>query len=172
VATLEGASTTTTAAGVPDAGEAGPEEALLGFMAGMREEGVDLPDPELDAEGNLKMVSFMAAAGAAMSGREDVESLRAAALSCREHLEGVARRFSSIDRAALEDRMLASAGCMREHGFDMPDPDFDSGSRRGNPFPGLSAEVFRDPAFLEANEACQGLFARLIPGDEASGGAG
>lgn len=171
VATLEGESTTTVAAGAADVDL---EEALLAFTACMREEGIDLPDPELDAAGNLKLVSFMADAGMAAAAAGGTEALRDAATTCRSHLAGVALRFASVDRTEMQDRLLAYAGCMREHGFDMPDPDFDArqGLGRGSPFPGLTAEVFQDPAFLEANDACQGIFAGIFPGDEPAGGAG
>ena len=173
VATLEGASTTTTVAGAPDAGEAGLEEALLAFTSCMREEGIDLPDPELDAAGNLKLVSFMADAGAAAASAGGTEALRDAATACRDHLAGVALRFASIDRTEMQDRLLAYAGCMREHGYDLPDPDF-SGAGPGmrGPFPGLGLGAFDDPAFREANESCQGIFAGLVPegDDPAEGG--
>jgi hypothetical protein len=173
VATLEG-STTAGASTTAPAETADLEEALLAFTACMREKGFDLPDPELDAAGNVKLVSYVAAAGAAISGPDDAAALREAARSCRGHLDGVALRFAAVDQTALQDRLLAYAGCMREHGFDMPDPDFDAGTEpgRGNPFPGLTAEVFRDPAFQDANEACQGIFAGIIPGRESAGGAG
>ena len=138
----------------------------------MREEGIDLPDPELDAEGNLKLVSFMAAPAAAAAQAGGAEAMRDAATACRSHLEGVALRFASIDRTEMQDRLLEYAGCMREHGFDLPDPDF-SGAGPGmrGPFPGIGLGVFRDPAFQEANEACQGIFAGLVPeGDEPAEG--
>ncbi|MCU0280851.1 MAG: hypothetical protein MUE66_03285 [Acidimicrobiia bacterium] len=172
VATLEGASTTTTVALASDAGETSLEEALLGFTACMREEGIDLPDPELDAEGNLKLVSFMADAGAAAAAAGGTEALRDAATACRHHLTGVALRFASIDRTEMQDRLLAYAGCMREHGYDLPDPDF-SGAGPGmrGPFPGLGLGAFDDPAFQEANESCQGIFSGLVPeGDESAEG--
>jgi len=169
VATLEGESTTTVVAARIDVDL---EEALLAFTACMREEGIDLPDPELDASGNLKLVSFMADAGAAAAAAGGTEALRDAATACRGHLAGVALRFASIDRTEMQDRLLAYAGCMREHGYEMPDPDF-SGAGPGmrGPFPGLGLGVLGDPAFQEANESCQGVFAGLVPeGDEPAEG--
>jgi len=166
VATLEGATSTTAAPGALDGGEADLEEALLAFTACMREEGVDLPDPALDAQGNLKIASFMADAGTVISEYGDVGELREAATTCRRHLDGVALRFASVDRTAMQDRMLAYAACMRENGFDMPDPDWDRGPGlgRGGPFRGLGPTVLQDPVFREANEACQGVFAGLVEG--------
>jgi hypothetical protein len=168
VASLEGTSAATTTAAA--AGEVDLEEALLDFTACMREEGVALPDPQLDADGNLKLVSFMAEAGRVVEDAGGFDAVREAAEACRSHLSGVALRFASIDRTAMQDRMLSYARCVREHGFDLPDPDF-TGGIRGGPFPGLGLDVFEDPDFLEANEACQGIFAGLLPGGtEAPGG--
>ena len=172
VATLEGESTTTVTAVPAGAVDENLEEALLAFTACMREEGIDLPDPELDAAGNLKLVSFMATAGAAAAEAGGTEALREAATACRSHLVGVALRFASVDRTEMQDRLLAYAGCMREHGYDLPDPDFSGGGpgMRG-PFPGLGLGVLDDPAFQEANESCQGVFAGLVPeGDEPAEG--
>jgi hypothetical protein len=57
----------------------------------------------------------------------------------------------------MEDRMVRFAECMREHGIDMPDPDFSDapGGRRG--FVQRIGEGFDpdDPDFKEADEACR-----------------
>ena len=174
VATLDGTSTTVTVAQRAEAGEVDLEEALLAFAACMREEGIDMPDPELDAEGNLRLVSLLGQAGLAAARAGDAAAMRDAATACRSHLEGVALRFASIDRTEMEDRMLEYAACMREHGFDMPDPDFSGGAGPGprGPFPGIGLEVFQDPAFQEANEGCQGIFAGMIPDGGPSPGGG
>ena len=172
VASLEGAATTSLAPAEAEAAAAvGLEEALLAFSACMREEGVDFPDPKVDAQGNLELVSLMAAAGRLMSEAGDEQALRDAATACRGHLAGVVLRFASLDRTEMEDRLLAYAGCMREHGFDLPDPDFATGRPGpGGPFPGIGRDVFEDPDFLEANESCQAIFAGLV--DDQDGAAG
>ena len=141
----------------PGCGDVDLEEALLAFTACMREEGIDLPDPELDAAGNLKLVSFMADAGAAAAAAGGTEALRDAATACRGHLAGVALRFASIDRTEMQDRLLAYAGCMREHGYDLPDPDF-SGAGPGmrGPFPGLGLGVLGRPGLPRGQ--------RVLPG--------
>jgi hypothetical protein len=177
IATLEGTATTATVAEGAEGGEVDLEEALLAFAACMREEGIDMPDPELDAEGNVQLVSLLGGAGLAAARAGDTAAMREAATVCRGHLEGVALRFASIDRTEMEDRMLEYAGCMREHGFDLPDPDFTGGGNRAGlgrsgPFPGIGLEVFQDPAFQEANEGCQGIFAGLVPQGGAVPGGG
>jgi hypothetical protein len=168
LASLEGATTTTPAPAEAAAAQTlDLEEALLAFSACMREEGVDFPDPQVDAQGNLELVSLMAQAGRLVSDAGDEQALRDAANACRGHLAGVVLRFASLDRTEMEDRLLAYAGCMREHGFDLPDPDFSTGRPGlGGPFPGVGRDIFEDPDFLEANESCQGIFAGLMDGPD------
>ena len=174
VATLDGTATSVPVAQRAEAGEANLEEALVAFAACMREEGIDMPDPELDAEGNLHLVSRLGQAGLAAARAGDAAAMREAATACRSHLEGVALRWASSDRTEMEDRMVEYAACIRENGFDMPDPDFSGGAGPGprGPFPGIGLEVFQDPAFQEAHEGCQGIFAGLIPDGGPSPGGG
>lgn len=97
-------------------------------------------------------------------------------------LEGTATTATVAEGAEggevdLEEALLAFAACMREEGIDMPDPDFTGGGNgaglgRGRPFPGIGLEVFQDPAFQEANEGCQGIFAGLVPQGGAPPGGG
>ena len=176
VASLEGGGTTA-GRGEEQAGEqageqADLEQALLDFAACMREEGIDFPDPQLDAEGNLDFLPLMAGIGRNSALAGGLEPMRAAAAACRHHLEGVALRFSSFDRTAMQDLLLEYAACVREHGFDLPDPDFTWGPGRRGPFPGMSLDMLQDPAFRQANEACQDLFAGLLPGEGEAGAGG
>ena len=51
--------------------------------------------------------------------------------ACGELLEGATLGFrEGFDRTELEDTLVEYAACMRENGYDMPDPDF-SGSGAG-----------------------------------------
>jgi hypothetical protein len=72
-----------------------------------------------------------------------------------------------------QDKILAFARCMREHGVDMPDPDFSSGGVTfGIGGPDQKSGI--DPGsetFQEAQRACQSL----MPGDgpkTTTGGGG
>ena len=95
------------------------EAALLEFTACMRENGVDLPDPEVDSEGNVAL-GVRQAAQAADIPREDMQ---AAFAECGDRLDGVAQLFERADITELEDQLLEFAQCMRDEGIDMPDPD-------------------------------------------------
>ncbi|WAL96175.1 hypothetical protein [Streptomyces sp. Je 1-369] len=54
---------------------------------------------------------------------------------------------------ADKDKMLKYAQCMRENGFNMPDPKFDGGAMRAQPMPkGAEAKKME-----KAAEACKGI---------------
>ena len=65
--------------------------------------------------------------------------------------------------------MLAFAKCMREHGVDMPDPEFGSGGT--TVMIGGDGIAFDSPTFKAANEACRSIMTDAMPG-LVSGGAG
>jgi hypothetical protein len=147
------------------------EEALLAFTTCLREQGIDVPDPTMDADGNLQLER---PAGAQQDPNFDRDAFRAAREVCVEHLEGVALGFRGEDRTETEDQLLAFAACVRENGYDMPDPDFSNTTPGqgggGGPFGGLDRT---DPAFQAAAEACSDLLpgvGRGVPGGPGGGG--
>lgn len=85
-----------------------PEEARLKFAQCMRENGVDMPDP--DGSGRV-----------AIKGRPgDQGKLQDAMKKCQHFMQGaIAKRLEDPE---VRDQMLKFARCMREHGIDMPDP--------------------------------------------------
>ncbi|MDE3723493.1 hypothetical protein PWG71_19055 [Nocardiopsis sp. N85] len=84
------------------------EEAMVDFAACMRENGYDMPDPE--GEGMV----HLPAAG------PDDEELMAAMETC-ENLLPVDENAPSEEEMFEEN--LRMAECMRENGYDMPDPE-------------------------------------------------
>jgi hypothetical protein len=139
------------------------EEQLLAFAACMRDQGVDLEDPVVDADGNVQF------APPDDFSTENLDDLRTAALECDEFLEGVALGFENFDLTSLTDTLVEFAACMRENGFDMPDPDLSLVSPDAERIP--SAGPFgdidlSDQDFLDAFEACQDLITDLgVPQD-------
>ncbi len=183
VASLESGNTTTEPpdeAAVGVAGEADQEQAMLDFAACMRDNGVDIEDPTVDAEGNVQFGGFR---GAVQQGDFDREAIDAALVECEQYLEGIAlgRGGGDFDRTELEDTMVEYAGCMRENGYDMPDPDFSSfgpgaGGEpgQGGPFGSID---FDDPDFVAAQTECQDILGNFrAPGEGGarrnSGGSG
>lgn len=123
------------------------ENALLAFARCMREQGVDVPDPQ---EGRLAIRPRRGSRPSESERREfeDADS------ECRHLLADVRPpELSQDDRAALQDSLLAFARCMRKQGVEVPDPDFsgDRGAFRVGPG-GVNPD---DPDFEEAQEACR-----------------
>ena len=155
--------------------EVDAEEAFLAFTECMRQEGVDLPDPQTDGEGNF----FFEERG---PGNEDLDrgELRAAGEACQQHLEGITQTFRNFDRTEIEDTLFEFASCMRDNGYDMPDPDLSDfgpgqadgpdddreGAPGGGPFGELDQD---DPAFQTAIEACEELLGGLRRGPGGGG---
>jgi hypothetical protein len=130
------------------------EESVLAFAACLRNEGIDVEDPTVDADGNLLPPRPRDVSA------DDREAMQAAFSACGEYLDNVAFGLNDDDRAEREDQLIAYAACMRDNGYDMPDPDLSSprtpGQGGGGPFGLLDRD---DPAFQTAQDACSGLFA-------------
>jgi hypothetical protein len=137
-----------------------PQEAALEFARCMREHGVDMPDPEVDSKGRMR-VRVGSAAG---KGGPDPKKLDAAQRACGHLMRGGGDGPGRLDPKA-QDAMLAFARCMRQHGIDMPDPTGDGlvfNSRRGQgPDP-------RSSKFKAAERACDHHLADLRGGGERS----
>lgn len=135
------------------------EEAVLAFSACMRENGVeDFEDPGFNADGSLYFF------GESRESSADQETIQAAFQACQSHLEGITFERDAIDSTESEDRLVEFASCMRENGFDMPDPDFSnsgSGAYGDGPAGGgtFGQEIDpEDPAFQTALESCEHIF--------------
>ena len=131
---------------------------MLDFAACMRDNGVAIEDPTVDADGNVRFGGFR---GVAQQDGFDPEALDGALVECEEHLDGIAlgRGGGDFDRTELEDTMVEYAACMRDNGYDMPDPDFSNSGPgtggepgQGGPFGSID---FDDPDFVAAQLECQ-----------------
>ena len=134
------------------------EQQLLQFATCMREQGIDLPDPTVDADGNVQVVpppGFQPG---------DLEEIFDAAEQCQQFLEGVTLGFDTTDLAAATDLLLDFAGCMRDNGFDLPDPDFSfvlddpANAPTAGPFGDIDLD---DPDFAAAFAACDDIVGQL-----------
>ena len=155
---LSDSTTSTVASPTADDELATDEENVLAFAACMRDGGIDFPDPVVDSDGNVGF-DLMAMSDL---GEIDEAEIQAAFEPCVEYLEGVNFGFERVFETDFQDEVVVFAGCMRENGIDMPDPDF-SGIMEGSPlFPGWEPEL-DDPDFEVAFEACEDLLPG-IPG--------
>ena len=134
------------------------EASVLEFAACMRDGGIDFPDPTVDSAGN---VGFDFAALSDLS-QLDEDELQSAFEACVSLLAGVSFGFERIFETEFQDDVVVFAGCMRENGIDMPDPDFAGILEGGQLFPGWNPDL-DDPDFEVAFEACEDLLPG-IPG--------
>ncbi len=146
--------------GSDDGGEltdAERQDAFRKYAQCMRERGIDMPDPQFESGpdgGGGVIIQGEAAAGS--EGR-DPEKFEEADKACRKHLEGVIdERRGQLDpeeEERMKQRALDFAKCMREHGIDMPDPQFGEGGRVTQQI-GPGGIDPNDPKFQEAQEEC------------------
>jgi len=131
------------------------QQGALDFARCMREHGIDMPDPKLDANGLMRIQ---------VGGRRaDPKKLQAAQQACQQHLQNGGEGPRKLD-PKMQDQALKFARCMREHGVDMPDPKPDGGLvLQAGPGP-------ESPKFKEAQQACQSLMPALDAQREDSGG--
>jgi hypothetical protein len=151
------------------------EKAGLEFAKCMREHGVDMPDPQTGPDGGgFIMVgpSDVSAAGGdatagpttgglGIDGEGLPEEFKAADEACRHILDDLIQDGGPPMDAEAQDRALEFAKCMREHGVDMPDPDFSGGGGGFSIRIGGGADGGIDPGsqtFQDAQKACGGMF--------------
>lgn len=123
-----------------------PQEAALKFASCMREHGVQMEDPEVDAEGhvNIKVGG---------PGQEvDRTKMEAAQKACEQYAPFGDRSNGQPD-PQLEENARKMAQCMRDNGVEnFPDPE---GGRMT-----IDGSIAEDPDFAAAQEKC----AKLMPG--------
>lgn len=119
------------------------EEELLAWVECMRGQGLDIPDPTVDADGNLVLGGGPrgAAPGGAAEGDDtgqedteqdgtetgaapDREAFAAASEECGDPPSGAVGGFDRGDASEFQDAALQFAQCMRDLGYDVDDPDF------------------------------------------------
>ncbi|WP_051771857.1 hypothetical protein [Saccharothrix sp. NRRL B-16314] len=125
-------------AGPSSSAELSQEERSQEFAQCMRDNGVDMPDP--DPTGGK-------AGGFGKVDRTDPDFERAVD-ACREFLPG-GGDLSKLDPEKLE-QLRVFAQCMRDNGVDIPDPD-PAGGKLG----GLGTVDRDSPAFKAALTACR-----------------
>ncbi|MEU9851672.1 hypothetical protein [Streptomyces sp. NPDC047974] len=108
----------------------------------LREQGLDVPEPKPGEEGVGLTIG-----GDGMS----KEKMEKAFKACADKAGGSG--FGKEPTQADKDRALAYAKCMRENGFDMPDPKFDGSAQKALPIP-QGAEKQK---FEKAMKACEGV---------------
>ncbi len=154
-------------AGTGNATDQTDEELALEFAQCMRDEGVDFPDPTINADGSVEFFGGQGGAGAQAAGIDpDDPAVTDAFETCGEILEGASfLPGAGIDQSELEDTLLEFTQCLRDLGFDVDDPDLSNGfgpgaGGGGGGAGGLFGPNFdpQDPANQDAIQECQAVF--------------
>ena len=156
--------------GEDETGGMSNEEAMFALAECIRDQGFDVQDPEIDEDGFPRLRSMFRPL--METGEVDREAIGAAMEACSEFADAITTQFRDLDSTDREDQMYAYAECMRDNGYEMPDPDF-SGEpgqgQGGGPFAGIDRD---DPDFQAAQEVCRDLFEGGGPGGGPGGGGG
>jgi len=99
------------------------QDAALEYAQCMRDHGIDMPDPEFSGEGGVQM---------SMPEGADHDEVEAADEECHPIMEEAVPEGEAMDpeqQAEMQDQLLEVAQCMREQGYDMPDPEVDDSGR-------------------------------------------
>ena len=120
--------------------------------------GFELPDPELNADGSVNVEAIrdnlIADPNFDFQSRKTQQSLQ----KCVPLLEGATfvQQPSEEELVEFQDNLLQFAGCLREEGLDVPDPDFNDGT---NGVRTMLAEVDLTDSKVQAIIAeCQSTF--------------
>ncbi|MEU9672052.1 hypothetical protein AB0D92_00740 [Streptomyces parvus] len=125
--------------GSASGGEKTKEDQALEHRTCLREQGLDIPEPKPGQDGMGLTVD-----GGSMS----KEKMEKAFKACEDKAVGGGPKELS---QAEKDKMVAYARCMRQNGFDMPDPKFDGGAMQAAP--ALKSKDMKK--FEKANKACE-----------------
>ncbi|GAA3834252.1 hypothetical protein GCM10022226_64500 [Sphaerisporangium flaviroseum] len=144
VASVKRTQSTPQASATPTA-SVDPEEQGRKFAQCMRDNGVDMPDPEPDGNGRVRM----------RIGEKNADDtkLDKAMKACRA-LSPFGQKGREIT-PEQQEKARAFSQCMRDNGIDMPDPDFSGGGvgiKIGGPDGKIKPD---DPKFKKAMEACR-----------------
>jgi hypothetical protein len=135
-----------------------PQEAALEWARCMREHGIDVPDPQVDAGGRLRI---RPGRGGFRPGAGDDAEFREARDACGLPFGNARPQLTDEQRQQLQETMLEFARCMRAEGIDMPDPDFSGGGGAFRLGPGRGGFDPDDPDFQAAQRTCQPILQEL-----------
>jgi hypothetical protein len=153
VASLGDSSTDSTAA--PTDGSTAEEnyqQAVLDYAQCMREQGIDMPDPEF-SEGGVSMDVFPGEGEPTAREQNEIEAADSACSPILEEAEADMPAPSPEEEAEAREWALAFSQCMRDQGVeDYLDPEFDED---GGYMLSTTDAIRSDPDFEDAQTACE-----------------
>ena len=142
--------------------EISPEDAFLVFAQCLRDEGLDVSDPDFSSGrgpgGFLRGID-----------RED-PAVEAALEACRPLIENARSEATPEEQAERQDQLLAFTACLRDQGLDVDDPDLSGGGPSGGGFR-VSLDP-DDPDVQAAIELCRDEIPGFGGGRFGGGGRG
>jgi hypothetical protein len=148
----DGKATATTSPG----GSSDPKQGALAFGRCMRQHGIDMADPEIDADGGVAM-HLPPGVG------PDSPKLKAAEQACNQYLPNGGQPPKVSPQ---QQQLVAYASCMRQQGINIADPKPGGGIH----IDGSKGVDPGAPKFKAADQACKHHLPD--PGKQPSGGGG
>ena len=148
-----------TAASISQAAITKTDEDLTSeFAACLRNQGFDVPDPEVTADGSVDLRAFFTKLNQDPNFNRQNPETREALSECRGLLADAsfAQPRSSEDEIELQDQILSFAACLRDQGVAVADPDFSQSTRGALRTIFAGQEIDReDPDVAEAIAECR-----------------
>jgi hypothetical protein len=147
------------------------EAQMLKFAQCMRDHGVQVSDPRTSGQGGNIQIQ---GGGSGPNSGLTQDQLQQAQDACKQYLPSGGNGPGQLDQKK-KDAFLKYAQCMRDHGINFPDPQFDSnGNVRVQIQGGEGGVDPRSQTFQDASKACQHFMsaAGMAPPGAASSGSG
>ncbi len=142
------------------------EEIVTAFAECLRTEGINVSDPELNADGTVNMMAFRQSIADDPNFSFQDPSIRETMQKCVPLLQNAsfAGQRTQEDEIELQDNLLEIAQCLRDSGINAKDPDFsgDRGQMFQSMLGGLNLE---SDSIQEAMSECsETIFGNRGPG--------
>jgi len=151
------ADTTTTSEAPTESADQSDEELALAFADCLRDEGLDVNDPTVNPDGTVSLQSLFGG-GPPPAGADTEAALDA----CGSMLDGAnfGPAANGFDQTEIQDQLVEFAGCLRDQGLDVRDPDISAGiaAAAGGPEALFGLDI-QDPQYEDQVNACSDILA-------------
>ena len=137
------------------------QQAILDFVACLRDNGLDIPDPQFGPDGP-RFADPSVLASIDLGSTDFLDAMEA----CEDLLAALQPQIDPEQQAEQNDQLLGFAECMRREGVEFPDPDPVRGLTLGS-MRGADGELSFDPfspEFQAASEVCTAELGLEVPG--------
>ncbi len=148
-----------------DLAEATDEELAMAFADCLRDNGVAVNDPTVNADGTVSLASLFDGPPQISTDEEPIFE------ECGEVLEGAnfGPGNGDFDQTEIQDQLVEFAGCLRDQGLDVRDPDISGGLAAATAGPeALFGLDLQDAQYEAEVEACSSILAFLPGGGQGA----